>query len=84
MSSKFAKGTPVNIKLVGFGETSEEAGTVLRVDKKGAWLDNGPGNDPSGPFDPASGRYLGAKVPGFSQSIEPAAAPAAIPPKPRR
>ena len=29
--------------------------TVLRVDKHGVWLDNGYGNDPSGPF--VNGRH---------------------------
>lgn len=52
----FRKGQAVTLELLGPGALrSEESATVLRVDKRGVWLDNGPGNDPTGPFDPKTG-----------------------------
>lgn len=69
-TSTFKKGQKVSKALTGAGFTTRDDGVVLKVDKKGVWLDNGSGNDPSGPFDAITGRYLGASVPGFSQVIE--------------
>lgn len=83
MTGKFQKGMPVVQLLTGFGDTSEEESSVLKIDKKGVWLDNGAGNDPSGPFDPDSGRYLGARIAGFSSKIEPAVDAAPTVPKAR-
>lgn len=45
---------------------SEEYGKVLSVDGDSVWLDNGQGNDPSGPY--VSGRYDGPF--GFYNIIE--------------
>lgn len=41
------------------GIRTAETKTVLRTDEEGVWLDNGYGNDPDGPYDPESGKYLG-------------------------
>jgi len=46
----FKKGMPVIRVLHGAGVVSQENSIVLKVDKRGVWLDNGNGNDPSGPF----------------------------------
>lgn len=56
---KFKKGDKVirYLNLAGFTTNEEE--TVLKVTKKGIWLDNGVGNDPSGPFDLKTGKLLG-------------------------
>lgn len=83
MSKTFKKGDEVSQLLAGYGETTTEQCTVLRTDKKGVWLDNGPGNNPTGPFDATSGKYLGPSVPGFSMSIQ-APAPAITPTARRR
>lgn len=56
MSTRFTKGQKVKHCLSGAGFTTDEPGVVLKVTKKGVWLDNGPGNDPSGPFDPVTGK----------------------------
>lgn len=46
----FKKGMRVRAILHGAGVVTEEERTVLKVSREGVWLDNGPGNDPSGPF----------------------------------
>lgn len=46
----FKKGMRVIRVLHGAGLVSQEESTVLKVDKRGVWLDNGNGNRPSGPF----------------------------------
>lgn len=71
--SKFVKGAAVTHCLSGFGEISEEPARVLKVTKKGVWLDNGKGNDPDGPFDPVTGKSLAPSVPGFRAYIVAAA-----------
>ena len=43
------------IRIMGI-ETEEDA-TILEIDDRGVWLDNGYGNDPSGPFDPQTGQW---------------------------
>ena len=63
----FKKGMKVVKILHGAGLVSKEAGVVLKVDKSGVWLDNGGGNDPSGPF--INGRMNG--VFGFWEEILP-------------
>jgi hypothetical protein len=69
--TKFKKGGKVNIVLSGAGSVTREEGSVLKITKKGVWLDNGAGNDPSGPFDPTTGSDLSdCWVPGFSRHIE--------------
>ena len=80
----FKKGEKVKVGLTGAGFTTYETKKVLNSDEKGVWLDNGRGNDPSGPFDAQSGNYLGAATPGFSMRMElaPKAAPKARAPKP--
>lgn len=68
--SKFRKGQPVIKYLSGAGYTTEEDAVVLKVDKRGVWLDNGPGNDPSGPFDPKTGNALENLMAGWRTYIE--------------
>lgn len=58
MKNKFKKGQKVLSKFYLAGVVSEETFTVLKVDKKGVWLDNGLGNRPTGPFDPITGEKL--------------------------
>lgn len=69
MSKKLKKGQVVTVALSGAGVVTREQRTILKVDKHGIWLDNGSGNDPTGPFDLATLRMSGAF--GFSQRIEP-------------
>lgn len=61
----YKKGQPVVLETHGAGYVTEEESTVLHVRKGEVWLDNGPGNDPTGPFD-QDGRYRGDTVFGFS------------------
>jgi hypothetical protein len=49
-TKRFKKGMKVIRFLSGGGQITQEDAVVLKVDKKGVWLDNGDGNDPSGPF----------------------------------
>ena len=68
---KLSAGMRVNVLLTGAGFVTKEAKKVLRIDRRGVWLDNGPGNDPSGPFDANTGAYShDLCAPGFSQRIE--------------
>jgi hypothetical protein len=69
--SKFKKGQKVIKYLAGGGFTTKEDAVVLEVDKDGVWLDNGNGNDPSGPFDPVNGNGE-APLTGWRSYIEPA------------
>ena len=55
----FRKGQQVLRRLIYAGVSTEEVATVLHVRKGQVWLDNGPGNDPSGPFSAVDGRFLG-------------------------
>lgn len=64
----FKKNQNVWLYLVGGGIETREAGVVLRVDKRGVWLDNGRGNDPSGPFDPKTGKAA-PLMPGWTRRI---------------
>jgi len=64
----FKKGQAVIRELHGGGMVSQEEEVVLRVDKDGVWLDNGPGNDPDGPFDSKTG-WHSESVFGFRQRI---------------
>ena len=66
----FKKGMDVTESLIGVYGVSTTQGTVLRVDKKGAWIDNGVGNDPSGPFDINTGEYLGHSFPDIIRRID--------------
>lgn len=67
--SKFKKGQTVWIALSGAGTISYEEREIGTIRKNGVWLDNGIGNDPTGPFNPETGRYLGDTVFGFSMKI---------------
>lgn len=67
---KFKKGQAVIRYLTGAGVTTKEDAVVSKVTKAGVWLDNGSGNDPSGPFDPITGRSEPGAF-GFSSRIEP-------------
>lgn len=69
--TKYRKGQKVQVSLIGAGATTHEEGIVLRVSKGKVWLDSGPGNDPSGPFDARTGDYLGFEMPGFHQRVAP-------------
>lgn len=67
----FRKGDRVILELHGAGVvTTEDDHTVLHVRKGEVWLDNGPGNDPTGPFS-RDGNYLDYQMPGFSMRIKP-------------
>jgi len=63
---KFAAGDKVRDTLIVAGIPSARVETVLRVDDQGVWLDNGSGNDPSGPFDSMTGELIGGEIPGLS------------------
>jgi hypothetical protein len=52
----FRKGDTVETVLSLGGFTTREEGTILMVKKGIAYVDNGPGNDPT-PYDAESGRY---------------------------
>ncbi len=52
------------------GRGDGKPSVVCRVTPKSCWLDNGPGNDESGPFDRMSGAYGGPGVPGYRMWIE--------------
>lgn len=54
---KLKKGDKVWRYLSIAGITTKEEEIVLKVTKKGIYLDNGPGNDPSGPFDIKTGYH---------------------------
>ena len=51
------------------GATTYSRQMVEFVQNGKVWLDNGFGNDFSGPFDAATGKYLGFKTFGFSKEI---------------
>lgn len=54
----FKVGDKVITYLDGAGYTTKEkARKIIAIDERGVWLDNGSGNDPSGPFDPETGDY---------------------------
>jgi len=60
----WSAGETITLIYDAFGIKTYAEKNILKVDKKGVWLDNGPGNDPDGPFDPATGiwdeyAYLG-------------------------
>ena len=67
----FKKGQQVVQYLSGAGYVTEEICTVLEVTKGEVWLDNGDGNDPTGPFDATTGEYTEFCIPGFSKRIAP-------------
>lgn len=67
MKENFKKGMKVTRVLHGAGNISKESAVILKVNKQGVWLDNGKGNDPSGPF--VNGRKEG--VFGFWEEIVP-------------
>ena len=58
------KGQKVKIIVEGPLPTyrSIEEGIVLEVTNKGVWLDNGVGNDPSGPFNVKTGVHVDSGV----------------------
>ena len=58
------KGQKVSVIVEGPfpGYKSVEDGTVLEVTKEGVWLDNGEGNDPSGPFDKKTGVHVDSGI----------------------
>lgn len=65
------RGQTVWIAVHGAGVTSYEDARVESVSKKKGvfYLDNGPGNDPTGPFDIKTGKNLYEAFPGFSFNI---------------
>ena len=65
----FEKGQEVIVLLHGAGVTTSEAQTILEIKDGEIWLDNGFGNDPTGPFDAKTGKRTGYMMPGFSQRI---------------
>ena len=65
--TKFVKGMPVMREMHGAGCVTTSDAIVGEVDDRGVWLDNGPGNDPSGPFNPRTG--WGERVMGMQQRI---------------
>ena len=54
-SNTFKKGDEVMIAVNIAGIKTYEDSVVLKVTKKGVFLDNGAGNDPSGPYNPVTG-----------------------------
>ena len=67
---RFATGKRVTVVSNVMGIETEEHCTVSEIDARGVWLDNGPGNDPSGPFDPVSGEWEDNNViPGSTMTI---------------
>lgn len=72
-SGAFRKGDAIVTVLRGAGVATREAGVIACVRKGHAWVDNGPGNDLSGPYDPVTGKWLGDDFMGFSRRIEHAA-----------
>lgn len=67
---EFRKGDKVVRILRGAGVESSEESEVLYVRKGEVWLDNGPGNDPSGPYNPATGKSMADEFFGFTTRIE--------------
>lgn len=68
----FKKGDRVKIVNNIYGIITEEDGIVLKVNKRGVWLDNGVGNDPTGPFDRFTGQWEdNGVIPGASMKIRP-------------
>lgn len=67
----FRRGQIVTVQVYGPGPLhSEEPGyKILKVDKRGVWLDNGDGNDPKGPYDPNTGEHRNGSVFGVGQRI---------------
>jgi len=53
--SNFKKNQKVKLSVRVGGIVTSSNAKVLKVNKEGVWLDNGVGNDPSGPFDPITG-----------------------------
>lgn len=70
---KWEKGQKVVIEVRAGGILTEEEGVVSEVNKKGVYLDNGEGNDPSGPFDRNTGEHITIREMGMlgSQIIRP-------------
>ena len=66
----FKKGQKVEIIVKGAGVTTYEEGVVLSEKDGEVLLDNGPGNDPGGPYDARTGLYKDV-MPGFSMRIQP-------------
>ena len=64
----FHKGDRIIEVLRGAGYETREEGTILRVSKGVAYVDNGPGNDPT-PYDAVTGKY-DDDFTGFSRRIE--------------
>ena len=65
----YKEGQKVTVLLRGAGVTTSEIETILEIKDGKIWLDNGIGNDPSGPFDAETGKYLEYTMPGFSQQL---------------
>ena len=65
----FDKGQVVRLLTRAYGITSEEEEKILKVTDHQVWLDNGIGNDPTGPFCEETGHYKGDTFPGFSLRI---------------
>lgn len=59
MKREFKKGEQVTVSVHAAGVVTNDGipKTILKVDESGVWLDNGNGNDPSGPYN----RYTGVK-----------------------
>lgn len=67
----FRKGTKVSIVVTIAGITTREPGLVEKVTSRGIWLDNGVGNDPSGPFNAQTGEHESNSYMFGKQRIEP-------------
>lgn len=68
--SKFVENQKVNLVLRGGGFATRETYIILEIIDGKVWLDNGFGNDPTGPFNLETGEYEESIVPGFFQRIE--------------
>jgi hypothetical protein len=55
---KWKVGQEVVIEVHIGGIVTEEEGVISEVNRKGVYLDNGPGNDPHGPYDKKTGEHI--------------------------
>ncbi len=67
---KYSVGEKVRVELSGAGVTTQETFPVLEVSEGNLFLDDGSGwDDPLGPFDAATGVFLGDMMPGWRRRI---------------
>lgn len=68
---KFSIGQKVKIACNCGGITTYSRGVISEINNKGVFIDNGEGNDPTGPFDYKRGDLISLRGMGLgSQTIE--------------